>query len=165
MMSSFDTVTGSLLKRMPTFRSSNHSTIVLSLPKPRPLALLREPGSKPDLHWQTIRVNRRDRLGYPFSDITSGNCDSAGVADIVPLCTRTDPCAREPHIQIAKTLPLQQISTKRISLVRFLGWQRLVVVQPQEHKFGMNLPYVARRVRSHERIDLHDLFAQMPKLS
>src|SRR5262245_54549589 len=68
-----------------------------------PLALLREPGSKPDLHWQTIRVNRRDRLGYPFSDITSGNCDSAGVEDIVPLCTRTDPCAREPHIQIAKT--------------------------------------------------------------
>src|SRR5262245_23506255 len=36
MMSSFDTVTGSLLKRMPTFRSSNHSTIVLSLPNYAP---------------------------------------------------------------------------------------------------------------------------------
>src|SRR4051794_24306808 len=30
-MSSFDTVTASLLKRMPTFRSSNHSTILLPL--------------------------------------------------------------------------------------------------------------------------------------
>src|SRR6476661_10697006 len=33
MMSSFDTITASLLKRMPTFRSSNHSTMVLSLPQ------------------------------------------------------------------------------------------------------------------------------------
>src|SRR4029078_3315253 len=33
MMSSFDTITASLLKRMPTFRSSNHSTMALSLPQ------------------------------------------------------------------------------------------------------------------------------------
>src|ERR1041384_7480698 len=34
MMSSFDTVTASLLKRMPTFRSSNHSTMALLCPSP-----------------------------------------------------------------------------------------------------------------------------------
>src|SRR6185369_15707750 len=33
MMSSLDTITASLLKRMPTFRSSNHSTMLLSLPQ------------------------------------------------------------------------------------------------------------------------------------
>jgi hypothetical protein len=30
-MSSFDTVAASLLKRMPTFRSSNHSTILFPI--------------------------------------------------------------------------------------------------------------------------------------
>src|SRR5262245_29279519 len=137
-MSSFDTVTSPPLKRMPTVRSSNHSTMLTA-----PLALLPEPGSKPDLHWQTIRVNRRGRLRYPFCDITSGNRDSAGIKHIVPLCTRTDPRTREPCIQIAKTLPPQQMSAKKISVFRFLGRQRLVAVQPQKHQFGMNLPYVA----------------------
>src|SRR6478735_4320304 len=33
MMSSLDTITASLLKRMLTFRSSNHSTMALSLPQ------------------------------------------------------------------------------------------------------------------------------------
>jgi hypothetical protein len=31
MMSSFETVAASLLKRMPTFRSSNHSTILFPI--------------------------------------------------------------------------------------------------------------------------------------
>src|SRR6187401_358392 len=35
MMSSFDTVTASLLKRMPIFKSSNHSTILLLCPSPQ----------------------------------------------------------------------------------------------------------------------------------
>jgi hypothetical protein len=63
------------------------------------------------------------------------------------------------------TLPLQQGTAKRIPRFRFLGRQRPVVVQAQEHKFGVNLANVARPVRAHEGVGLHYFMAEMPELA
>src|SRR5215475_6660995 len=128
-MSSFDTVTALLLKRMPTFRSSNHSTIPSNLPDSATLALLRGRGSEPDLHRQPVLVKRRHSFRKAAGEIACGNRDRAGIEYIVSLRAGAYSGAGEPAIDLVHAFPLEQGAAEPISFFRSLRRQRLTAVE------------------------------------
>src|SRR5262249_40538461 len=146
-ISSFDTVTSSLLKCMPSFKSSNHSIAVIQNLLSQSHSSQR-PKSKPYLHGQTACVQHGRSPGHAASSVARGNRHRAGAHHIAALGASAAPRLVQPMIDLAKPCAPQQPATERITLFRFLRRQRLAAVQPQEYQLGMNLAYLHRGMRA-----------------
>src|SRR5262249_38415698 len=81
------------------------------------------------------------------------------------LCASADPLIGKPSVDLAKAVAFEQPATKCIALLRLLRRKRLAAVQPQEDQLRMHLANVARAMRAHEGVDLHDLRPEMPELA
>src|SRR3954451_14508874 len=115
-------------------------------PRP-PLAAL-----EPDLHRHVVGVAGRCTLRNAVDDVARGNRYGAGIEYIVSLGAGTCAFASQPSVDIADTLPLEQLAATLKSNLGFLRRQRHACVQPQEHQFGMCLANIARAIGADERI-------------
>ncbi len=112
-----------------------------------------------------MRIQRPRSFGNAASRFMRGNGHRAGIEYVVAFGAGADPRHGEPAIDLAKARALEQLAAKDVTRLRFLRRQRHAAIQQQENQFWMHLADVTPSVVANERIDLHDLVAEMPELA